>query len=428
MPLFTIGFNHRTAPIEVRERIVFPLEAQRPALERLKVESGAAEVVLVSTCNRTEIYVRCNEPSVADLVTKWLTSQPGATDFDLVPHLYQLTEADVARHAFRVASGLDSMVLGEPQILGQVKLAAKLATEAGTLGGPLDRMFQETFKVAKEVRTQTEIGATSVSMAAAALKLAQQLFGDLRDIKLLLIGVGEMIELSATHFAAQSPKSIVVANRTIERGRELAQRFNASAITLQQLPECIHEFDAIITSTASMLPIIGKGMIESALKLRRHKPIFMVDLAVPRDIEPEVGELDDVFLYTLDSLGKIIQQNSQKREAAVAAADRIIDLRTNEFMAWLAARASVPVIQQLRGRADQYRQGELDRAKRMLAKGEDPAKVIEQLAHGLTNKFLHHPLAALNRTHGPEREALHDALEKLFPASPASDENEEQEK
>ena len=428
MPLFTIGFNHRTAPIEVRERIVFPLEAQRPALERLKIETGAAEVALVSTCNRTEIYVRCNEQSVADLVTKWLTSQPGAADFDLGPHLYQLTEANVARHAFRVASGLDSMVLGEPQILGQVKLAAKVATEAGTLGGPLDRLFQETFKVAKEVRTQTEIGATSVSMAAAALKLAQQLFGDLRDIKLLLIGVGEMIELGATHFAAQSPKRIVVANRTIERGRELAQRFNASAITLQQLPECIHEFDAIITSTASMLPIIGKGMIESALKLRRHKPIFMVDLAVPRDIEPEVGELDDVFLYTLDSLGKIIQQNSQKREAAVAAADRIIDVRTAEFMAWLAARASVPVIQQLRGKADQYRQSELDRAKRMLAKGEDPAKVIEQLAHGLTNKFLHHPLAALNRTHGQEREALHDALEKLFPPAPDSAEPKEQEK
>ena len=428
MPLFTIGFNHRTAPIEVRERIVFPLEAQRPALERLKAETGAAEMVLVSTCNRTEIYVRCNEPLVADLVTKWLTSQPGAADFNLAPHLYQLTEAEVARHAFRVASGLDSMVLGEPQILGQVKLAAKVAAEAGTLGGPLYRLFQETFKVAKEVRSQTEIGAASVSMAAAALKLAQQLFGDLRDCKLLLIGVGEMIELAATHFAAHSPKSIVVANRTVERGRELAQRFNATAITLQQLPECIHEFDAIITSTASMLPIIGKGMIESALKLRRHKPIFMVDLAVPRDIEHEVGELDDVFLYTLDSLGKIIQQNSQKREAAVAAADRIVDIRTDEFMAWLSARASVPVIQHLRGRADQYRKGELDRAKRMLAKGEDPAKVIEQLALGLTNKFLHHPLAALNRTHGPEREALHDALEKLFPASPVSDDPEQQEK
>lgn len=399
---------------------MFPLEAQRSAVERLKIETGADEVVLISTCNRTEIYLRGTAQSVVDLVTTWLATHPGANNFNLLPHLYQLNDAEVVRHAFRVASGLDAMVLGEPQILGQVKLAAKVATEAGTLGGPLDRLFQETFKVAKEVRTQTEIGATSVSMAAAALKLAQQLFGDLRDTKLLLIGVGEMIELAATYFAAQSPKSIVVANRTIERGRELAQRFNASAITLQQLPDRLHEFDAVITSTASMLPIIGKGMIESALKMRRHKPIFMVDLAVPRDIEPEVGELDDVFLYTLDMLGKIIQQNSEKREAAVVEADRIIDIRAGEFMVWLAARASVPVIQQLRSQADGYRLVELERARRMLAKGEDPAKVIEQLALGLTNKFLHQPLAALNRSHGQEREALHDALEKLFSASSAS--------
>ena len=424
MPLFTIGFNHRTAPIEVRERIVFPLEAQRPALEGLKHDTGADEVALVSTCNRTEIYLRGSENRVANLVTDWLVARPGAANVNMAAHLYRFNDAEVARHAFRVACGLDSMVLGEPQILGQVKLAAKVAADAGTLGGPLDRLFQETFKVAKEVRTQTEIGAASVSMAAASLKLAQQLFGDLRDTKLLLIGVGEMIELAATHFAAQSPKSIVVANRTIERGRELAKRFNATAITLQQLPECIHEFDAIITSTASMLPIIGKGMIESALRQRRHKPIFMVDLAVPRDIETEVGELDDVFLYTLDMLGKIIQQNSEKREAAVAEADRIIDIRTGEFMAWLAGRASVPVIQQLRGKADQYRVAELDRARRMLAKGEDPAKVIEQLSHGLTNKFLHHPLAALNRTQGTERELLSSALEKLFPAS--TDEQEQE--
>ena len=424
MPLFTIGFNHRTAPIEVRERIVFPLETQRPALEGIKRETGADEVALVSTCNRTEIYVRGKENSVAALVTNWLAAQHGGANVNLTPHLYQLAEADVARHAFRVASGLDSMVLGEPQILGQVKLAVKVAAEAGTLGGSLDRLFQETFKVAKEVRTQTEIGAASVSMAAAALKLAQQLFGDIREIKLLLIGVGEMIELAATHFAAHSPKSIVVANRSIERGRELAHRFNATAISLQQLPERIHEFDAIITSTASMLPIIGKGMIESALKQRRHRPIFMVDLAVPRDIEHEVGELDDVFLYTLDTLGKIIQQNSAKREAAVAEADRIIEMRTSEFMAWLGARASVPVIQQLRGKADQYRQTELERAKRMLAKGDDPSKVLEQLAHGLTNKFLHHPLAALNRTHGAEREALSDALDKLFPAATDPQEQE----
>jgi glutamyl-tRNA reductase len=307
------------------------------------------------------------------------------------------------------------MILGEPQILGQVKLAVKIAAEAGMLGGALDRLFQDTFKVAKQVRTDTAIGATSVSMAAAALKLAQQLFGDLRETRLLLIGVGEMIELAATHFTAHAPRSVVVANRTLDRGRELAGRFNATAITLQQLPERIHEFDVVISSTASTLPIIGKGMIESALKQRRHKPMFMVDLAVPRDIEAEVGDLDDVFLYTLDGLGKVIQQNSEKRESAVKEADAIIEIRTAEYMTWLSSRATVPVIQQLRGKADQYRRIELERATRLLARGEDPAKVLEMLANGITNKFLHHPLAALNRATGADREALASALGKLYP-------------
>ena len=415
MPLYAIGLNHRTAPIEVRERVAFPLDAQRPALEALKTETAADEIAMVSTCNRTEIYVRAVDGAAVERAGEWLAAQPGALGTNLSTHLYQFTEADVARHLFRVASGLDSMILGEPQILGQVKLAVRIAAEAGMLGGPLDRLFQDTFKVAKQVRTDTAIGATSVSMAAAALKLAQQLFGDLRETRLLLIGVGEMIELAATHFMAHSPKSVVVANRTLERGRELAARFNATAITLPQLPERIHEFDVVISSTASTLPIIGKGMIESALKQRRHKPMFMVDLAVPRDIEAEVGELDDIFLYTLDGLGKVIQQNTEKREGAIKEADAIIEIRTAEYMAWLASRATVPVIQQLRSKAESYRQIELERACKLLARGEDPAKVIEMLAHGLTNKFLHHPLAALNRSTGAEREALADALGKLYP-------------
>jgi glutamyl-tRNA reductase len=415
MPLFAIGLNHRTAPLEVRERVAFPLETQRPALESLKDHTGADEITLVSTCNRTEIYLRASAPDAGELTSKWLAQKAESEGLDLLPHLYHFTEGDVARHAFRVASGLDSMVLGEPQILGQVKLAVKVAGEAGMLHGPLDRLFQDTFKVAKQVRTDTEIGATSVSMAAASMKLAQQLFGDLSDTRLLLIGVGEMIELAATHFAAQSPRAIVVANRTLERGKELASRFNATAITLQQLPERIHEFDIIISSTASTLPIIGKGMVERALKQRRHRPICMVDLAVPRDIEAEVGNLDDVFLYTLDALGKIIQQNAEKRESAVAEADAIIEVRTGEYMAWLSSRATIPVIQQLRSKADQYRQAELERAHKLLAKGEDPAKVLEALANGLTNKFLHHPLTALKRVSGAERDALTDALGKLYP-------------
>lgn len=414
MPLFALGLNYRTAPIEIRERVAFPLEAQRGAIDALRAETDAEEVTLVSTCNRTEIYFRAPNDAVLARAAKWLSSVPAVQGLDLTSHLYTLSEAEVPRHAFRVASGLDSMILGEPQILGQMKLAVKIAGEASALSGALDRLFQDTFKVAKEVRSETDIGSTSVSMAAASVKLAQQLFGDINDVKLLLIGVGEMIELSATHFAAMSPNKIVVANRTMERGKELAQRFNAGAITLQQLPEQIHEFDAIITSTASTLPIIGRGMIERALKLRRRKPMFIVDLAVPRDVEAEVGELEGIFLYTLDSLGRVIQQNLQKRESAVLEADIIINKRTAEFMHWLTARASVPIIQQLRTKADHYKQIELERAHKLLARGEDPVKVLEALANGLANKFLHHPLAALGRSTGGEREALSTALEKLY--------------
>ncbi len=426
MPLYVLGLNHRTAPIDIREKVAFTNDRQRPALEALRLFSAAEEVVLVSTCNRTELYLRGADDSVLDRATEWLQATPEARHQNLLPHLYRHADADVARHAFRVAAGLDSMVLGEPQILGQVKYAVKIATEAGTLGGPLNRLFQETFQIAKKVRSQTEIGATSVSMAAAALKLAKQLFGDIREIKVLFIGVGEMIHLSATHFAAQLPKKMVVANRTLARGRAFASEFGTSgdmsAIALAELPDCIHEFDAIITSTASSLPIIGKGMVELALKRRRNKPIFMVDLAVPRDIEPGVGELEDVYLYSLDTLGKMIQQNMAIRASAVVAAEAIIDSHTTHFMQWLSARSAVPVIQEMRGKADHYRQVELERAQKMLAKGDDPRLVLEALAHGLTNKFLHHPMAALKSASGVDRELLTNALEKLYPEIPEEEE------
>ncbi len=415
MPLYVVGLNHRTAPIEVRERVAFANEAQRGALDGLKQATGAEEVALLSTCNRTEIFLRATDAEAPAKARRWLAGTPGAQGMDLAPHLYEMQDAEAARHAFRVASGLDSMILGEPQILGQVKLSAKMAGEAELLGGPLDRLFQDTFKVAKEVRANTAIGATSVSMAAAAMKLAEQLFGDLSQTRLLLIGAGEMIDLAAAHFTARKPKAVVVANRTLERGRELAERFHGSAITLQQLPERIHEFDIVISSTASTLPLIGKGMIERALKLRKYRPMFMVDLAVPRDIEAEVGDLDDVFLYSLDSLGRVIQQNLESREAAVGAAEEIIAKRTDDFMHWLAARGTVPIIQQLRSKAEQYRQIEMERARKSLAKGEDPEKVMEQLAVGLANKFLHHPMSALQRVSGAEREALAAALDKLYP-------------
>jgi glutamyl-tRNA reductase len=412
MALFAVGLNHRTAPIEVREKLVFPPEMHAEALAAITTTTGVNEAVLLSTCNRTEIYFRGE--SSATLVD-WLRNVPAAHGIDLRDHIYTLQDRDAARHAFRVASGLDSMVLGEPQILGQLKLAVRLANEAGALGTQLDRLFQHTFSVAKQVRSETAIGEQSISMAAAALRLANRLFGDLNQVSLLLVGVGEMIELSATHFAAQKPRRIVVANRTLERGQALAERFAASAMTLKELPDHFHEFDAVVTSTASTLPIIGKGMVERALKTRKHKPIFIVDLAVPRDVEPEVAELGDVFLYTLDSLTKIVQEGVQMREAAVADAEKIIDQRVGEFIGWLAKRASVPAIQTLRNRAEEYRQSELLRAQKMLARGDDPARVLEQFSQGLTNKFLHHPMQALNRASPPEREDLARALAHLYP-------------
>ena len=428
MPLFVLGLNHRTAPIDIREQVAFANDRQRPAVEALRRFAAADEAVLVSTCNRTELYLRGADASVMDRATDWLQSTPQIGRQNLLPHLYRHCDAEATRHAFRVAAGLDSMVLGEPQILGQVKFSVKVANEAGALGGPLERLFQETFQVAKKVRSETEIGATSVSMAATSLKLAKQLFGDISEIRILFIGVGEMIQLSATHFGAQSPKAMVVANRTLARGRDFAGEFGSgndmTAIALSELPECIHKFDAIITSTASSLPIIGKGMIEQALKRRRHKPMFMVDLAVPRDIEAAVGELEDVYLYTLDSLGKMIAQNVAKREGAVLAAETIIDAHTTKFMHWLSERNAVPVIQQLRGKAEHYRQIELERAQKMLARGDDPARVLAALAQGLTNKFLHPPMAALKRVSAAERAALTDALETLYPDDPAEPEEE----
>jgi glutamyl-tRNA reductase len=428
MSLFVLGLNHRTAPVEVREKVAFPNDRQRPALEELVQATHAAEAVLISTCNRTELYLR-GDDAVLSRATDWLTSRPSAAKLDLGTYLYQFKDDEAARHAFRVAAGLDSMIVGEPQILGQVRHSVKVAIEAGTLSGSLDRLFQDTFQAAKRIRTETEIGATSVSMAAASLKLAQQLFGDIHEVRLLLIGVGEMITLAATHFTAQSPKAVVVANRTVSRARELAESFNSatsatSAMSLAELPDRIHEFDAVITSTASPLPIIGKGMIEKALKMRKRKPMFLVDLAVPRDIEAAVGDMDDVYLYTLDSLGKMIQQNMATREAALVDAEKIVVAHVEQYQRWLTSRETVPVIQQLRMRADQYRTTELERAQKLLARGENPQQVLELLAQGLTNKFLHHPMTALKRAPAEQREALTAAIKKLYPEQPATNGDE----
>lgn len=412
--IFTLGINHQSAPVAIRERMAFPPELLVPALRELVQLPGVSEGAILSTCNRTEIYCHASTPNA---ISRWLMQYHALDSHHVEPYLYQHADGTAVKHAFRVASGLDSMVIGEPQILGQVKEAVRTARESGTLGLLLDKLFQNTFSVAKEVRSTTEIGANSVSMAAAALKLANRIFGRINDQRVLFIGAGEMIELVATHFAAQTPKYVTVANRTLERAKHLADKFHGSAITLGELPDHIATHDIIITSTASPLPIIGKGLIERAIKQRKHRPIFMVDLAVPRDIEPEVADLRDVFLYTIDDLGAVVQEGLGKRESAVAAAESIIANRVTEFGEWLEARASVPTIRQLRERAEKYRVAELERAQRLLARGENPEQVLEALSRGLMNKFMHHPSRALQDVDTNERAALIRLLNQLFPSS-----------
>ncbi|MFA5633375.1 MAG: glutamyl-tRNA reductase [Pigmentiphaga sp.] len=420
--VLTFGLNHVSAPVSVRERVSMPGDLVQPALRALRATFGerVKEAAILSTCNRTEIYCTA-EPSVAEQVPEWLADYRQFDNRSLTQHLYKHTQQEAVRHAFRVASGLDSMVLGEAQILGQMKDAIRSAEQAGSMGTLLHQLFQRTFSVAKEVRTHTSIGANTVSMAAASVRLAERVFGDLSSCRVLFIGAGEMIELCATHLAAQSPKSMTVANRTLERAELLSKKFNASACRLTDVPDRLSEFDVVVSSTASSLPILGLGMVERATRLRRRRPMVMIDLAVPRDIEPEVARLGDVYLYSVDDLGKLVQSATDARRAAVVQAEAIIETRVQNFMHWMESRAVVPVIQGLQQSAQDIRQAELERARKALARGDDPEQVMELLAHSLTQKYLHGPLAALNRSEGAERDDLIALLPRLY--SPRSTRN-----
>ncbi|MBC7574756.1 MAG: glutamyl-tRNA reductase [Herminiimonas sp.] len=425
MQLFAVGLNHTTAPVSLREKVAFPADQLGQAVASARAWFGQTpasgfsdEAAILSTCNRTELYAVSNGSggvnSAIDATANFLADYHHLPYAELRPYLYTLPQDNAVRHAFRVASGLDSMVLGEPQILGQMKDAVRQADAAGGLGTYLHQMFQRTFAVAKEVRSTTEIGAHSVSMAAAAVRLSQRIFDKISEQNVLFIGAGEMIELCATHFAAQNPKTLTVANRTLERGEVLAHRFNGRALRLADLPEQLASFDIVVSCTASSLPIIGLGMVERAVKTRRHKPIFMVDLAVPRDIETEIGRLDDVFLYTVDDLGSVVQTGVENRQAAVAQAEAIIETRVQSFMHWIDSRAVVPVIQVLHETSEIMRMAELERARKLLAKGEDIDVVLEALSRGLTAKFLHGPQQALNNAQGDERARLAALLPQLF--------------
>jgi len=414
MALWALGLNHTTAPLDLRGRFAFAVDKMGPTITTLRSAFAPGnEVAILSTCNRTEIYCAGDEAQMHQTLA-WLAQSGGVSTDALTDHTYALLEADAARHAFRVASGLDSMVLGEPQILGQMKDAVRAASEAGALGTTLNQLFQRSFAVAKEVRSSTEIGAHSISMAAAAVRLASQLFEDLSKIRILFVGAGEMIELAATHFAARNPKAIAIANRTLERGEKLAGRFGGEVMRLADLPNRLHEFDAVISCTASTLPLIGLGAVERALKQRRHRPMFMVDLAVPRDIEPEVKALEDVYLYTVDDLATVVQTGQANRQAAVAQAEAIIDAGVQSFLHWMDQRGTVPLIRQLNSQAEAWREAELARARKLLARGEDVEAVLQAMAKGLTQKMLHGAMAELHTGDAPSRERASQAIQHFF--------------
>lgn len=420
MQLLAVGLNHTTAPVSLREQLALGPDQLGEAVKAARAwfarfnDKGHDEAAILSTCNRTEMYAASGAPNPLDASAHFLAHYHALNHAELRPHLYLLPQDAAVRHAFRVASGLDSMVLGEPQILGQMKDAVRTAEEAGGLGTYLHQLFQRSFAVAKEVRSTTEIGAHSVSMAAAAVRLSQRIFDSISEQHVLFIGAGEMIELCAAHFGAQNPKSVTIANRTMERGEALAAQYNGKAIRLADLSDRLHEFDIVISCTASTLPLIGKGLVERAIKARRRRPVFMVDLAVPRDIEPEVASLDDVYLYTVDDLAQVVQTGIESRQAAVAQAEAIIDTRVQSFMHWIGDRAMVPVIRDLHESSEELRLAELERARKLLARGEDIDAVLDALSKGLTAKFLHGPQQALRRAEGDERARLAALLPQLF--------------
>lgn len=413
MTLLALGLNHRTAPVEIRERVAFAPEKVPQALQELTGSGPVREAVILSTCNRTEVYCGI-EGAEQGPVLEWFRDFHRLSAQEVDPYLYTHPDSQAVRHILRVASGLDSLVLGEPQILGQIKQAYGTALQAGSIGQLLNKLFQHTFAVAKQVRTDTAIGASPVSVAFAAVSLAKQIFSDLNKHTALLVGAGETIELVARHLHEQGIGRIIIANRTVERAHNLAQEFGGYAIALPEIPAHLAEADVVISSTASPLPILGKGMVESALKARKRRPMLLVDIAVPRDIEPEVANLDDIYLYTVDDLSEIIQENLQSRQQAALQAEEIIDTQVSHFMGWLQSLEAVDTIRAFRCSAEAIRDQVLEHCMRHLAAGKDPDYVLREMARLLTNKLIHEPTAQLNRAGFEGRNELLDAARVLF--------------
>ncbi|CKJ40825.1 glutamyl-tRNA reductase [Neisseria meningitidis] len=405
MQLTAVGLNHQTAPLSIREKLAFAAACLPEAVRNLARSNAATEAVILSTCNRTELY--CVGDS--EEIIRWLADYHSLPIEEISPYLYTLGMQETVRHAFRVACGLDSMGLGEPQILGQIKDAVRVAQEQESMGKKLNALFQKTFSVAKEVRTDTAVGENSVSMASASVKLAEQIFPDIGDLNVLFIGAGEMIELVATYFAAKSPRLMTVANRTLARAQELCDKLgvNAEPCLLSDLPAILHEYDVVVSSTASQLPIVGKGMVERALKQRQSMPLFMLDLAVPRDIEAEVGDLNDAYLYTVDDMVNIVQSGKEARQKAAAAAETLVSEKVAEFVRQQQGRQSVPLIRALRDEGEKARKQVLENAMKQLAKGATAEEVLERLSIQLTNKLLHSPTQTLNKAGEEDKDLVH---------------------
>ena len=405
-----MGLNHTTAPVEIRERAAVAADHLDDALVDIAKYTDIEEATILSTCNRTEVY--CYLPSsTIEVASDWLCDFHELDKEDVTPYLYSLPDNEAVKHAFRVAAGLDSVVIGEPQILGQMKTAFATAHRNGNTGKILNRLFQHTFSVAKEIRSNTSIGSHAVSVAYAAVSLSKQIFTNITEQTVLLVGAGETIELTCQHLFAQGVRNIIIANRTAERAENLAKEFGASVISLHELPTRLPDADMVFSSTASTLPILGKGAFESASRQRKNKPVLVVDLAIPRDVEKEVGDLSNVYLYTVDDLQQVVSDNLESRKNAALEAEKIVEEQTLQFMHWFKNLQSIPTIRQLRDRTSAIRDNELEVAKRRLKAGEDPSTVLEHFAYALSQKFMHHPTESLRQKHD---EALLSATRELF--------------
>ncbi|NOV31149.1 glutamyl-tRNA reductase [Methylomonas sp. ZR1] len=413
MTLLAVGINYNTAPVAIRERLAFPTDMLDNTLKNLWNLREISEAAILSTCNRTEFYYQADSDNQSSLVN-WIADTKQIKPADFTPYLYSYKDSQSIRHMFRVACGLDSMILGEPQILGQMKTAYHAASQAGTLGRNLSKLFQHTFSAAKKVRTDTAIGSSPVSVAFAAVQLAQQIFDKLSEQTALLIGAGETIELTARHLYQHGIGRIIIANRTYDKAHALAMQFNGYAINLAELPNHLAEADIVVSSTASQLPILGKGRVESAIKIRKHKPMFMVDLAVPRDIEAEVAQLRDVYLYTVDDLQNTVNQNMDSRRRAAEQAEEIIDTQVEHFMAWLRSQGAQETIRDFRTQAEQTRDEALQKALAQLNSGAAADEVLQRLAYSLTNKLIHTPCAQLREAGANERHDLIAASREIF--------------